>query len=298
MKRLLTLSIALLALASPASAKLRVVSTLQDFASIAETIGGSRVEALALAKGYQDPHFVDAKPSFILKLSNADLLIVAGPRSSRSATCRRSSTRAATTRSIPAARAIWTPRSAATSSSGPRGRSRARWATSIPTATRTTGPTPTTAASSPARSRRSSRSSTRPAGRLTRRTWPHSRRSSPRKRRSGTRRWRRTRARRSSRSTTRGRTSPSTSSSSSRATSSPSPASRPRSHTLEIINLIRPEDPDHPRRALLRLQDAESHRGADRRDRRDLLSVRRGRARDQGLLLPLRLRHRRASWER
>ncbi len=50
----------------------------QDFASIAESVGGDRVETFALAKGYQDPHFVDAKPSFILKLSRADLLIVAG----------------------------------------------------------------------------------------------------------------------------------------------------------------------------------------------------------------------------
>ena len=54
------------------------MTSLQDFASIAEAIGGDRVEAFALAKGYQDPHFVDAKPSFILKLSRADLLIVAG----------------------------------------------------------------------------------------------------------------------------------------------------------------------------------------------------------------------------
>ncbi len=67
-------------LASPAplSAKVRVVSSLQDFASIADSVGGDRVETFALARGYQDPHFVDAKPSFILKLSNADLLIVAG----------------------------------------------------------------------------------------------------------------------------------------------------------------------------------------------------------------------------
>jgi zinc/manganese transport system substrate-binding protein len=78
MKRLLALFMALLGLAAPASAKLRVVSSLQDFASIAESIGGSRVETFALAKGYQDSHFVDAKPSFILKLSNADVLIVAG----------------------------------------------------------------------------------------------------------------------------------------------------------------------------------------------------------------------------
>ncbi|HNX50718.1 MAG TPA: metal ABC transporter substrate-binding protein [Thermoanaerobaculaceae bacterium] len=65
-------------LSDPAQAGLRVVTTLQDLASIAQTIGGDRVETFALAKGYQDPHFVDAKPSFILKLSRADLVIVAG----------------------------------------------------------------------------------------------------------------------------------------------------------------------------------------------------------------------------
>jgi zinc/manganese transport system substrate-binding protein len=59
-------------------AKVRIVSTLDDFASIAASIGGDQIQAESLAKGYQDPHFVDAKPSFILKLSRADLLIVAG----------------------------------------------------------------------------------------------------------------------------------------------------------------------------------------------------------------------------
>jgi zinc/manganese transport system substrate-binding protein len=63
---------------SAAEAKLRVVTSLQDFASIAQSIGGDRVETFSLAKGYQDPHFVDAKPSFVLQLSRADLLIVAG----------------------------------------------------------------------------------------------------------------------------------------------------------------------------------------------------------------------------
>jgi zinc/manganese transport system substrate-binding protein len=66
------------AFAQGAQAKVRIVSTLQDFASISQSIGGDLVEADSLAKGYQDPHFVDAKPSFILKLSRADLLIVAG----------------------------------------------------------------------------------------------------------------------------------------------------------------------------------------------------------------------------
>jgi ABC-type Zn uptake system ZnuABC Zn-binding protein ZnuA len=65
-------------LAAAAQAKVRIVSTLQDFASIAQAIGGDRVETTSLAKGYQDPHFVDAKPSFVLQLSRADLLIAAG----------------------------------------------------------------------------------------------------------------------------------------------------------------------------------------------------------------------------
>jgi zinc/manganese transport system substrate-binding protein len=80
MKRRLLISIVLLgaALAGPAEGKLRVVTTLQDFASLAQAVGGDRVETFAIAKGYQDPHFVDAKPSFIVKLSRADLLIVAG----------------------------------------------------------------------------------------------------------------------------------------------------------------------------------------------------------------------------
>jgi len=82
MKKTLLLAAVLLAFFSPAPAraarKLRVVTTLSDFASLAETIGGDRVEVSSLAKGYQDPHFVEPKPSFILKLHDADLLIVAG----------------------------------------------------------------------------------------------------------------------------------------------------------------------------------------------------------------------------
>ncbi|HVN75436.1 MAG TPA: metal ABC transporter substrate-binding protein [Thermoanaerobaculaceae bacterium] len=80
MKKTLTSALVLLLLgaAGRVEAKLRVVTSLEDFASIAQAIGGDRVEATALARGYQDPHFVDAKPSFVLKLSRADLLIAAG----------------------------------------------------------------------------------------------------------------------------------------------------------------------------------------------------------------------------
>ncbi len=57
---------------------LNVVTTTEDLAAIAREIGGDKVTATALAKGYQDPHFVDPKPSFILAVSRADLLIVVG----------------------------------------------------------------------------------------------------------------------------------------------------------------------------------------------------------------------------
>jgi len=61
-----------------AQSKLNVVATTQDLASLTEEVGGDRVSVEAIARGYQDPHFVEAKPSFILKLHRADLLIVVG----------------------------------------------------------------------------------------------------------------------------------------------------------------------------------------------------------------------------
>jgi zinc/manganese transport system substrate-binding protein len=61
-----------------AAGPLKVVTTTEDLASLAREVGGDKIEVTALAKGYQDPHFVDAKPSFTLALSRADLLIVVG----------------------------------------------------------------------------------------------------------------------------------------------------------------------------------------------------------------------------
>ena len=46
--------------------------------AIAREVGGDRITVESIAKGYQDPHFVEAKPSFILKLQKADLLIAVG----------------------------------------------------------------------------------------------------------------------------------------------------------------------------------------------------------------------------
>lgn len=74
-----TLSLALCALsASSAQAKLKVVSSLPDLAAIAAEVGGEYVEVSALAGPTIDPHYVDPRPSLILVLSRADLLLVNG----------------------------------------------------------------------------------------------------------------------------------------------------------------------------------------------------------------------------
>ncbi len=66
------------AAASPALAKLNVVATTPDLGSIAEAIGGDRISLTTLAKPTEDPHFVDAKPSFIVRLNRADALVEGG----------------------------------------------------------------------------------------------------------------------------------------------------------------------------------------------------------------------------
>jgi zinc/manganese transport system substrate-binding protein len=63
---------------SQAAGKLNVITSTEDLASIANEVGGDRITAEAIAKGYQDPHFVEPKPSFLLKLQKADLLAVVG----------------------------------------------------------------------------------------------------------------------------------------------------------------------------------------------------------------------------
>ena len=71
-----------LALAVPsagrAESKLQIMTATTDLASLAQEVGGDKVDVESIARGYQDPHFVEAKPSFLLKLRRADLLIVVG----------------------------------------------------------------------------------------------------------------------------------------------------------------------------------------------------------------------------
>jgi len=73
---LLTLSLFFAALA--AQAKLNVAATLPDFGSIAEAIGGDKITVTSIARGTEDAHFVDARPSFIRVLNKADVLIEGG----------------------------------------------------------------------------------------------------------------------------------------------------------------------------------------------------------------------------
>src|SRR5438105_15439576 len=58
--------------------KIKVVTTLADLKSITEFIGGDKVSVMSIATGYQNPHFVDPKPSYIISLSNADLFVTIG----------------------------------------------------------------------------------------------------------------------------------------------------------------------------------------------------------------------------
>src|SRR6266851_6159603 len=79
--RSLSIALALLCSLLPLTAeakKLNVVTATTDMAALAQEVGGDRISVESIAKGYQDPHFVEAKPSFLLKLRQADLLIVVG----------------------------------------------------------------------------------------------------------------------------------------------------------------------------------------------------------------------------
>jgi|WetSurMetagenome_2_1015567.scaffolds.fasta_scaffold139292_2 zinc/manganese transport system substrate-binding protein len=58
--------------------KVRVVTSLTDLKSITEEVGGDKVDVFAIATGFQNPHFVDPKPSYILKLSKADMFVTVG----------------------------------------------------------------------------------------------------------------------------------------------------------------------------------------------------------------------------
>ncbi len=76
--RVFLASIWFFSLPAHAASKLKVLTSTTDLAALTEEVGGDLVSVESIAKGYQDPHFVEAKPSFLLKLHHADLLISVG----------------------------------------------------------------------------------------------------------------------------------------------------------------------------------------------------------------------------
>ncbi|HYV94495.1 MAG TPA: metal ABC transporter substrate-binding protein [Chitinophagales bacterium] len=77
-KKILTLAITMLFSSASFAGTIKVVTTLLDLKSITEFVGGNKVTVSSIATGYQNPHFVDPKPSYIIGLSNADLFVTIG----------------------------------------------------------------------------------------------------------------------------------------------------------------------------------------------------------------------------
>jgi zinc/manganese transport system substrate-binding protein len=65
-------------LAAPPARALNIVASTEDLAALTREVAGEKAKVDFIARGYQDPHFVEAKPSFIFTLNKADLLVVVG----------------------------------------------------------------------------------------------------------------------------------------------------------------------------------------------------------------------------
>jgi len=78
MKKLILFSAFVAGLLTSRAGTIKVVTTTMDMKSIAEMIGGNKVSVQSIATGYQNPHFVDPKPSYIISLSNADVFVTVG----------------------------------------------------------------------------------------------------------------------------------------------------------------------------------------------------------------------------
>jgi ABC-type Zn uptake system ZnuABC Zn-binding protein ZnuA len=75
---MLAAAAALAVAAQPAAAQLKVVTSTTDLYDIAKAVGGTYATVTHIGEGYQDPHFIEAKPSFVLQLRNADVWAFVG----------------------------------------------------------------------------------------------------------------------------------------------------------------------------------------------------------------------------
>ena len=71
-------TLALALCAAPAQAALRVVACEPEWAALAQELGGPLVDASAVTTALQDPHQVQARPSLIARVRNADLVVCTG----------------------------------------------------------------------------------------------------------------------------------------------------------------------------------------------------------------------------
>lgn len=78
MRKTIVVLSGILALAAPAGAQLKVVTSTTDLAAIAKDVGGKHVSVTHISEGYQDPHFAEAKPSFVLQMRKADVFAFVG----------------------------------------------------------------------------------------------------------------------------------------------------------------------------------------------------------------------------
>ena len=76
--RMLIAAVAAVVFSAPLGAQLRVVTSTTDLADIAAAVGGRLVNVSHVSEGYQDPHFAEAKPSFVLQLRKADVFAFVG----------------------------------------------------------------------------------------------------------------------------------------------------------------------------------------------------------------------------
>lgn len=74
----LIIALTTLFLLPAAQAKLNVVATTTDIGAIVRAVGGDAINLSVIAKGSQDPHYIEAKPSYMIKLRDADLLVSNG----------------------------------------------------------------------------------------------------------------------------------------------------------------------------------------------------------------------------
>ena len=76
--RCLCMNLIAVLVAAPSFADLKVATSLTDLASVAQHVGGKHVTAQSLCRGYEDPHFVPAKPSLMKSIQHADVFISVG----------------------------------------------------------------------------------------------------------------------------------------------------------------------------------------------------------------------------